>query len=344
MDWRDGRKALQDWMWGRDASEIRVIATRSVLRALPELARLQGPKYISTKRRSDIVLPCFRIANMAYLACRMPHILNDEKFLRYRANLERQLASEYVSRTDFSGYIFTSLTRVLGRDSAVELASGAASTVDFSIPNPKDGASIYYDAIENDIISLSGKIDSKEIALAKLWPTRAPRYFLDRWKVLRDALVGTNSGAAEDEQWSVWIDWYEGVIKGKPAFDDAIELARVLGPTEEEWKQPAKANAKLREVMDKLKRLDGTVKIRDEVETDIQKRDQWDYFISYSSSNESTARELVNVLESAGHTTFAQYKDFAPGSNFVREMQRGLDGAGRVITLHSPHYETSVLS
>jgi hypothetical protein len=47
------------------------------------------------------------------------------------------------------------------------------------------------------------------------------------------------------------------------------------------------------------------------------------------------------VLEQAGHTTFAQFKDIAPGNNFVREMQSGLDDSGRMIALYSPEYENS---
>ena len=47
------------------------------------------------------------------------------------------------------------------------------------------------------------------------------------------------------------------------------------------------------------------------------------------------------MLEQAGHSTIAQFKDFATGNNLVREMQSGLDGSGRMIALYSPEYEAS---
>ena len=67
----------------------------------------------------------------------------------------------------------------------------------------------------------------------------------------------------------------------------------------------------------------------------------WDFFISASTLDEADAREVVAVLEQAGHSTFAQFKDIAPGNNFVREMQSGLDDSGRMIALYSPEYENS---
>lgn len=67
----------------------------------------------------------------------------------------------------------------------------------------------------------------------------------------------------------------------------------------------------------------------------------WDFFISYSSHDEADARDIAAIIESTGATTFAQYKDIAPGNNWGREMQRGLDGAERIVALYSPHYEAS---
>ena len=67
----------------------------------------------------------------------------------------------------------------------------------------------------------------------------------------------------------------------------------------------------------------------------------WDFFISASTLDEADAREVVAVLEQAGHSTFAQFKDIAPGNNFVREMQSGLGDSGRMIALYSPEYENS---
>lgn len=67
----------------------------------------------------------------------------------------------------------------------------------------------------------------------------------------------------------------------------------------------------------------------------------WDFFISYSSKDLATAEAVVEILEQAGYSVLAQFKDFSTGSNFVTEMQKGLERAGRVIALLSPAYVAS---
>lgn len=64
------------------------------------------------------------------------------------------------------------------------------------------------------------------------------------------------------------------------------------------------------------------------------------FFISYSTENEAFAREINGYLEDAGYTTIVQFKDFAVGSNFVTEMQKGL-AADRFVALLSPAYVAS---
>lgn len=66
-----------------------------------------------------------------------------------------------------------------------------------------------------------------------------------------------------------------------------------------------------------------------------------DFFISYASEDESVAVEVNNVIRGEGFTTIAQYEDFVTGTNFVREMQRGLKRSRRLVALYSPSYERS---
>ena len=63
-----------------------------------------------------------------------------------------------------------------------------------------------------------------------------------------------------------------------------------------------------------------------------------DFFVSYTSVDEPWAEWISHVLEDAGYTTFLQAWDCRPGSNFVIEMQRGLESADRVIAVLSPSY------
>lgn len=66
-----------------------------------------------------------------------------------------------------------------------------------------------------------------------------------------------------------------------------------------------------------------------------------DFFISYATSDEAMAKEIGSILDEAGYTYVAQFRDFVAGKNFVREMQRGLAASTRLIALLSPAYEGS---
>lgn len=89
-----------------------------------------------------------------------------------------------------------------------------------------------------------------------------------------------------------------------------------------------------------ISRLDVASFVRNDVGPvwDSQPRD---FFISYASEDLEIAQEVDGVLAAAGFSTIAQFKDFRPGMNFVREMQNALELSTRVIALHSPSYEKS---
>lgn len=66
-----------------------------------------------------------------------------------------------------------------------------------------------------------------------------------------------------------------------------------------------------------------------------------DFFVSYSVKDEYIAKEIVTLLDASGYSTIAQFKNFKTGSNFVREMQKGLERSAKLIALYSPAYEAS---
>lgn len=52
-----------------------------------------------------------------------------------------------------------------------------------------------------------------------------------------------------------------------------------------------------------------------------------DFFISYTQADLARARWINSLLEAAGYTTIAQFKDLPPGSNFVIEMDEAVKQA-----------------
>ena len=63
-----------------------------------------------------------------------------------------------------------------------------------------------------------------------------------------------------------------------------------------------------------------------------------DFFISYTAVNQPWAEWIAVTLERAGYTTLLQAWDFAPGSDFVHEMQQATSSAARTIAVLSPAY------
>ena len=134
---------------------------------------------------------------------------------------------------------------------------------------------------------------------------------------------------AAHEDWDVWTEWYDALLEGRLAESEAISLARVTLP-EELWERGPKA------VNAELKRL-----IEAEKHVPAPAADRRDFFLSYSTKDEATARRIASVARAGGYSLFAQFNDMPPGSNFVREMQRGLGLCNRMIAVLSPHYEAS---
>ena len=66
-----------------------------------------------------------------------------------------------------------------------------------------------------------------------------------------------------------------------------------------------------------------------------------DYFISYTSADKAWAEWIGWVLEAGGASVRLQAWDFAPGSNFVLEMQKAAAEARRTIAVLSPDYVKS---
>ena len=66
-----------------------------------------------------------------------------------------------------------------------------------------------------------------------------------------------------------------------------------------------------------------------------------DFFVSYTSADDSWAQWIAYVLEEAGFTLVVQAWDFRPGSNFVLEMQNATANSERTIIVLSPDYLNS---
>lgn len=68
----------------------------------------------------------------------------------------------------------------------------------------------------------------------------------------------------------------------------------------------------------------------------------WDFFVSYTSSDQPWAEWAAWTLEEARYRVLVQAWDFVPGSNWVAGMQNGVQHAARTIAVLSDDYAHSL--
>lgn len=271
-------------------------------------------------------------------------VLND--FLDIKLSRTAQHVSESLYSTslvagsrDFVGQAYKA---VIGAGRAAIWATGnvVSATARDSVFFARGNADSYFYADAKMLVRQS-------IALSPLWLTKMPDWAHSAWSKTKSDLLALN------EDWDVWTRWYDALLEGHEPESKAMAIARV-SLSEAIWAQgPKVVNAEIKrlEEAERAAKADEFVPYVMKVGDQLQfvpephlpenTRPSWDYFLSYSTHDEAEARDICAIIESTGKTTFAQYKDIATGNNFVREMQRGLDGAGRVVALYSPHYEAS---
>ncbi|MGV2129004.1 toll/interleukin-1 receptor domain-containing protein [Agrobacterium vitis] len=142
-------------------------------------------------------------------------------------------------------------------------------------------------------------------------------------------------------QWRPIWDWYSNIKDGRIPFENLGRRFEnvVIGLAKEGndfWDR--NPDEVMQETSDRL----GLYQQKEQFSLDAKSTsNNIDFFISYSTKNETSAREINCHLEDAGYSTIAQFKDFPVGSNFVIEMQDGLERGARAIALLSPDYVAS---
>jgi hypothetical protein len=343
VDFSD-RENVKRWLDAVNAAKRRrevavAIAARASLRATPRLRLSLGESRPRATVLSDWVLPSLRATALAWAAAKYPGRGSELRGYAAAADYAARVAADAADET--YPYAIDAYAAIDASNAAAAAAASAAHPAavaradDAAVSDAAKAAAHATDAYDADaafVAACASDVDlidaggsGSELMESPLWPNRAPDLATVAWTDLRAALLGAAEG------WEVWTNWYEARLAGDPDHpqNEALEIARATIP-DEIWKQgPAVVNAE-------IKRLIGEA-----TKTLEQGPGRWDFFVSYAVEDETFAREFVNVLEGAGYSTVAQFKDFSVGANFVHEMNRGLAGAGRVVALYSQHYQDS---
>lgn len=313
------------WLENRPRDFSRVIAVRSALRVVPWLMNVLLETDIPDGGR-EVILALFRGLAASWVASIRLGDLG--KFVECNDDAFREIMFAFDFGRKDRG---PPLVALAAMQAAFLMAADEGEGGGFAltaIENAKIGPIVAgVDFFQSELSADATELDSGAsdiVASARLWRRRIPSKALGRWRRLKKLI----DGFPEDENWWVWRDWYEARLKGGPV-DRDLETKRVL-IAHELWRQgPKVVNAEIAELIEEAK------------QSKSSQDQEVDFFLSYSKADDAFARWISSLMTGVGFTVFAQFKDIPPGSNFVREMQRGLDASHRLIALLSPDYEKS---
>lgn len=330
------RETLNAYLRTRPVDEWRVLALRCAARVMP-----LAPIYLNggLRDRQQLTLVVFRGLFFSWAACRYPGY-NQVFGAGYANN----------ARFAFSADADAAAARAaFGFETWVAAADAVAAAVDAVTVALRDADAEASDAADENSLSVRAAIwavvradllrmqetSTNACLVRPLWAKgNAPEIVVKREAVFNATLD------AFGPDWSVVPAFYQALREGLSPFsnlgDGLVHAALALAEEDEAfWKRDPDLVMR-----DLAERLGGGQTPRQPEAASNAQSEKVDFFISYSTKNEAEAREINGYLEDAGYSTIVQFKDFAVGSNFVTEMQKGLQ-AERMVGLLSPAYVAS---
>jgi hypothetical protein len=328
------RNDVRRWLLNKPREVAVVFAARAALRVAPLLAGALRPRRGGIDQ--NIILLAFRAMAAPWVAGHYPiHGLEVRAASAHAASAAANIAATYA--------VYADANAVHAVNAAVHAAHASANAVVAAARDSANAAhasayaacydASYVDASSADALDVDEEANASVLAERPLWLTEVPTWARDGWQRLEEALLKQN------QDWRVWIDWYQARLEGRPANetlevtraligDGALEVARVL-IADEIWEQgPRAVNAEITWLIEQHEKHE----IFEHTSQD------WDFFLSFNRDDEQFARWIEKLLKAVGISVFAAFAEMPPGSNFVIEMQRGLARSSRFLALLSPAY------
>jgi hypothetical protein len=313
---------LESWLKRQGREVSIVIGSRAASRGLPALNR--SSEWLEERDFSRLVFASFWAAALARVVAKDPACAPDLiHAAEVAASAAHATADSAANAAAAAADAIVSTEAELAASSAVSAVESAADAVASAAAasGATEGVAYadFWAAVCADGTQLVTHSVS-DLASETLWLRGRPRWAANLWVALL--------GKLPERHWRPWLDWYGRREDGFEALEK-VELLFATLPRDPREVDPAEQNTALAAEIERLSKEQPT------------QPTSWDFFISYSKADVFDAREIAGVLEAAGYSTFAQFKDIAPGNNFVREMQRGLESSRSLVAVVSPAYEAS---
>ncbi|MGE0290172.1 MAG: hypothetical protein AB7I42_28370 [Bradyrhizobium sp.] len=200
----DGPTALQEWLQDHPLQWAIVLAARAALRALPR-TNVDGE-----------ILQVFRATSIARYSAKYPNSALTNKFIRSATDAERSaivIPHDYAALSAAAAARTASLiahARSSRKSASGAHVSAAEAIISSSLSVPEEHRWLLIHAAETDVFQLTDRRTKfGDLMNQKLWLDSeivAPPFFAECWNSLETDL------RADGEHWSVWIDWYNGLL------------------------------------------------------------------------------------------------------------------------------------
>ena len=343
-------KELEQWLEDKPKEWAHVITLRYALRILPVLDLATSSREASHNFKNQLTLGTVRASLLSEVAA---YSLTPET--EYAAAYAVHATSFYINRaTPAAGATLASnVARAAlraaystGATDAVDAAgriayttagaphTGGADTLSALSALTSLSADATRAALNHDLRWLQSheknKYSPKDLLLTPLWQDEQ-NPLLGEWRNLKHALQ------AMDPNWQFWTDWYQAKLDGTlhPGHTQSQQenlYYQIATYPNELWELGAEVvNQRITQLMEEIKKYEGI----------FEDTKEYDFFLSYSTKDEHLAALIADIILQKGYSVFAQFNDMPVGSNFITEMQEGLENSSRFICLYSEDYWAS---
>ena len=213
----EDRVATHEW-FNKQPSEVAVVlAARAALRVLPLVA--QTNEESAEQVLSVVVLPCFRAAAVSWAVAKYPGLGSNLTYAAYTAHVAAHRAGAlnmpfFPSRNARSSNAAdaAAFAAAAANANTTAAANAIACANDAAIGSDVCVASDVT-AIEQESGTTSRAARAAYVGDTPLWPGGTPIWALRAWEQLKTLL------SAAQEDWEVWIAWYEDRLAGQPSAD-----------------------------------------------------------------------------------------------------------------------------
>ncbi len=317
------RESFQAWLEARpDASRraaITVMASRIALRVLP---MVNGKGKLTLGQHTTLIKVAFW------------HIAISRSV---RTWPDREIAD--VDAADDDAYAASAATYAAGAAGfAARAATYAADAATYAVAAASDAATyaatyatfaadeasyaagaaadeVTWEYIRSDAAVIEAGEDPFTLLAQPLWQA-APPWWRDEWEAFKTTLTAPDLAGNE---WGVWIEWYEPITQGLPAFNlknrktaDALERRIALGDRDNKdkfnkdfWnRKPDEINREIAQWVAEAKR-----------------RDRPSVSIQYAVADRETAQIITPMIQEAGFRVTKQEEFHAVGANDIKVVR-----------------------